>query len=187
MILSMNETLEKISEFVNKCLGPLGTDGFSWDNIRDFIIQLGATLILFLIIRFYLWKPITNMLETRRNAMDKEIDEAKENNLKSRKLTRELEEKLEAAQFEVKNIIDKAENDANLRRNQIIKEAKEEAKKRLEAVESDIEQEILKSNAEIHKMIVDVAFLAAKKIVGNEIDQDKYLDIVNEIIEGASK
>ncbi|UKI49094.1 MAG: hypothetical protein L6U99_09930 [Clostridium sp.] len=36
ILASLNETLENIADIVNKCLGPLGSDGFSFNTIRDF-------------------------------------------------------------------------------------------------------------------------------------------------------
>jgi F-type H+-transporting ATPase subunit b len=186
MILSMSEVLENVSEFVDKCLGPLGSSGFDWYVLRDIIIQLCATLILFIVIRVFIWKRVTNILEARRASIDKELVEAKEANRKARLLAAKNEEKLEAAEQEIKAMLDKADKDANLRREEIIQNAKDEAHRRLSNVEDDIQQEILEKNAEIHQQIVDIAMLAAEKIVEHEVDQDKYIDLVNKIIEEAS-
>ena len=185
MILSMSEVLKKVSEFVDKCLGPLGSDGFTWDTLRDIIIQLCATLILFIVIRVFVWKRVTNILEARRQVIDKELIEAKESNRKARLLATQKENDLEEAQKQIKEMLERAEKDANLRRDEIIANAKEEAHKRLQNVEEDIQQEIQQKNAEIHKQIVDIAMLAAEKIVEHEVDQDKYIDLVNKIIEEA--
>lgn len=187
MILSMSEVLKKVSDFVNTCLGPLGSDGFTWDTLRDIIIQLCATLILFIVIRIFIWKRVTNILEARRAAIDKELIEAKESNRKARLLAIENQKKLEEAELQIKEMLDKAEKDANIRRDEIISNAKEEAFKRLQNVEDDIKHEIQQRNAEIHQQIVDIAMLAAEKIVEREIDQDKYIDLVNKIIEEAGK
>ena len=40
---------------------------------------------------------------------------------------------------------------------------------------------------DIRKEIVDVAFAAAEKIVSKEINQDKYLDLVDDILKGANE
>ena len=40
----------------------------------DFGIQMIATVLLFLAVRFFLWKPITNIIETIRQAIDKELE-----------------------------------------------------------------------------------------------------------------
>lgn len=187
ILAAMNEILEKISEIVNQCLGPLGSEGFTWNTIRDFLIQLGATLILFIVVRIFLWKPITNILETRRAAIDQELEQAKTSNEAAKKLELEIKEQYSIAQIEIKQMLDKAEKDSNARREIIINEAKNEAKRRLENLEVEIDQEINKKNKEIRQAIVDIAFSAAQKIIASEIDQEKYLTIVNEIIEGAKQ
>lgn len=190
-ILSLNDVLEEISEFVNKCLGPLGNDGTNKTAMigyaRDFFIQLFATLIIFLLVRFLIWKPITNMLEQRGKAIDKELDEAKEANENAKALQEDLRRQLADAQSEVKAILDSAEMDANARREEIISEAKAEAKRRLETAKLEIEQEKKNKQNEIQTMIVNTAFEAASKILEKEVDRNKYLKVVNQIIEGANK
>ncbi len=186
-ILAMADVLQDVADFVNKCLGPLGSDGFQWSHIRDFLIQLVATLILFIFVKIFLWKPITEIIETRRDAIDLELAEAKESNSVARKYAAELQEKLDTAQQEIKAMIENAENTANVRKEKIINDAKEEAKKRLENVQLEIEQEIAKQKNEIHQTIVDIAFLAAAKIVSKDVNQEEYLTIVNDIIEGEFK
>lgn len=189
MLLSMSEILDNVTKYVNKCLGPLGRNGmeFQWSDLRDILIQLIATLLLFIVIRIFVWKRITSILETRGAAIDKELIEAKEANRKARMLVSENQDKLDAAQQEIKKMLEKAEKEANIRRDEIITQAKEEAAHRLDNVEKEIASEISKKNAEIHQQIVDIAMLAAEKIVEHEIDHDKYIDVVNKIIEGANE
>ena len=134
MIFSMSEVLEKVSDFVNTCLGPLGSDGFTWETLRDIIIQLSATLLLFIIIRIFVWKRVTGILETRRAAIDKELIEAKESNRKARALVAENQDKLDEAQKQIKTMLEHAEKEANARRDEILHNAKLEANRRLQNV-----------------------------------------------------
>ena len=187
MLLGMQKILEDVSSFVDKCLGPLGSDGFGWETLRDIIIQLCATLLLFIIVRVFVWKRITAILETRQAAIDKELTEAKEANRKARLLVSENQDNLDSAQAEIKAKLEKAEMEANIRRDEIIAEAKAEAARRLDNVEAEIQSEVSKKNEEIHQQIVDIAMMAAEKIVEREIDHDKYIELVNQIIEGANK
>lgn len=189
-LIDINSILESISEFVNTCLAFLGSD-ITPDSIKqwatDFCIQLIATIILFLLIRFFLWKPITNMLEKKQQTADKALEDAKKAKEDSEALKLELEEKLADAQTEVKVLLQNAELDANLRKEEIIKEAKEEAKRRLDEATNDINLEVANKQSEIKELIVNTAFLAASKILEKEVDKEKYLKLVNEIIEGALK
>ena len=179
-ILELSDVLNDISDFVNGCLGPLGANGLS--NIATYAVDLGvqlcSTLIIFLLVRFLLWKPITKMLEQKRAEADKELEEAHAANENAKAIE---------AQIEVKSILDSAEMDANARRDEIINQAKAEAKYRVNAAQIEIDQEIKNKQHEIQEMIVNTAFEAASKILEHEVDKDKYLKVVNEIIEGASK
>lgn len=140
-----------------------------------------------LLVRFLLWKPITKMLEQKRAEADKELEEAHAANENAKAIEAELKKQMAEAQIEVKSILDSAEMDANARRDEIINQAKAEAKYRVNAAQIEINQEIKNKQHEIQEMIVNTAFEAASKILEHEVDKDKYLKVVNEIIEGASK
>ena len=153
-------------------------------EIMDLIIQFSATLILFLAVRFLFWKPITNILEARREAIDKELAEAELAKANALEAEATLKAELEAAKQKVKEMLDQAEKEANLRKDEIVNSAKEEARRRLNSLEIELEQEKKNMEDSIKKEIVDIAFKAAEKIVAREIDQDKYLDVVEDILKG---
>ena len=192
MILGIDSTVAEIGKFVNSCLAMLGMDfaaitGSDWATWGlDFAFQIIATIILFLLVRFKLWKPITNMLEARKAKIDSELNEAEKANADAQSLKHELEKQLADAQEEVKRIIKSAEMDGNARKEEIIDEAKAEAKRRLENNKAEIAKEISSKQQEIKNTIVSVAFEAASKILEHEVDKDKYLELVNQIIEGAN-
>ena len=80
-------------------------------------------------------------------------------------------------------IIKEAEAQGNLRKEEIINEAKLEATRRLTMAKEEIEREIAMQEDDIRNQIISIAFLAAEKIVGNQIDQEQYLEAVTKIIE----
>ena len=181
----MEEILKGISEFVKECLGPLGgQENYGWpDWIRDFCVQALATLLLFLVVRFFLWKPVTNLLESRRHAIDKELDEANAIKKDALRLQRELKDKLHESKIEIQALLDKAENEGNIRRDEIIKEAKEEAKRRIDLAQEEIALDVKKAQDDIKDQIVSIAFLAAEAIVGHEVDQKKYMEVIRQVID----
>lgn len=179
----MDEVLKDISEFVSGCLGPLGGNG-SWPTwIRDFLIQIIATLILFLIIRFFLWKPITKLLEERKKATDEALTKANEAKENALALENSLQEKYAASKKEIERLLAEAEATGNKRREEIIKEAEAEAIRRLKLNEEELELEVKKKEKDIKDEIIAIAFMAAEKIVDKEIDRSKYLDTVTKIID----
>lgn len=188
MFKSMEEVLAEVSAFVKECLGPLGVSGEIDPNLVlewaiNFAIQLVATLLLFLIVKIFLWKPITNFLESRSKQMDKDLEAARESKEKALEYEKELALKYDAAKADIQKLLQEAESEGNARKEQIIKEAKEEALRRINLAEEEIEREISMQQADIKNQIISIAFLAAETIVGKEINQDEYLQTVTKIIE----
>lgn len=185
MFLGIAEALDSITALVKGALGPLGNGlNFTLDFAIDFGIQIVSTIILFVVVIIFFWKPITKILEKRREAIDKELEDAKEAKKDVIRVRAELDKELEDARKQVKEMLDNAEKEANIRRDTIINEAKAEAKSRLENLENELELEKKNMEKDIKKQIVDIAFLAAEKIVAKEIDQEKYLSVVDSILQG---
>ena len=182
----MEEILKDVSQFVSDCLGPLGNSGDIWSWLRDFTIQIIATLILFLVVRAFLWKPITQFLEARRDQMDKDLLEAQEARERAIKLEEDLQAKYDGAKVEIQKLLKQAETEGNSRREEIVADAKAEAQRILEMANEDIKREIAIQEKDIKNQIVSIAFLAAEAILGNEIDHDKYLEAVTKIIESGT-
>ena len=153
----------------------------------DFGIQLCATILLFLAVRFFLWKPITKILETRRDAIDKDLKDAEEAKANAILIESNLKNELDDARAKVKKMLDDAEKQANIKRDEIINQAKEEARRRMDNLDAELEQEKKNMSEQIRKEIVDIAFAAAEKIVAKEIDHTKYLDVVDDILKGVNE
>lgn len=186
----MKEILEGIAKFVNGALGPLGAadPNYGWpDWIRDFLVQMIALLVLFLVVRFFLWKPISAFLAKKAAATDQELVEAKALNEENKRLNLELQDKMANAQNEIKDLLAKANIEGQKKKEEIINAAKEEAIKRIEDATVQIELEVKRQKEDIRQAIVDIAFLAASKIAEKEVDRNKYLSLVEEIIESGIK
>ena len=115
--------------------------------------------------------------------MDKDLVEAQQAKERAEQLEAELKVKYDAAKVEIQKLLKEAEAQGNLRKEEIINEAKLEATRRLTMAKEEIEREIAMQEDDIRNQIISIAFLAAEKIVGNQIDQEQYLEAVTKIIE----
>jgi F-type H+-transporting ATPase subunit b len=147
------------------------------------LIQLLATLLLFLVIRFFLWKPVTKFLAARQEALTKELHDAKAEKERATQLKEEAVKEYDAVKQEAKNIRESMLKDTQLEKERVLSEAREEAKRRLNRVEVEIQQEIRESNEKIKTKIKEVAFLAAEKIVQREINEETHDELINDIID----
>ena len=78
MFLGITEALDAIIEAIKEGLGPITELKFTGAHLRDMIVQISATIILFVAVRFLFWKPLTEFLEARRQAIDESLDKATE-------------------------------------------------------------------------------------------------------------
>lgn len=188
MFLSMADAISEIMLYLKRSFGPITGANGGCDILTaaaEFGVQLASTILLFIIVRVFFWKPITNILEKRREAMDHDLEAAKEAKETAVETQKKLEAELGEAKSKIREMLEAAEKEANIKRDEILAKAKEDAEKRMENLEFELANEKKSMEAEIRKEIVDVAFAAAEKIVAREINQDKYLDVVDEILKGA--
>ena len=181
LILSVSEDISKI---VNDGLRII-QDFYS--EYQSIIIQLCATLILFLIVRIFLWKKVTSIIEKKeQNEKDafKALDDAKAEAIQIKK---DINVELENSKKEGNEIIDRARQKSYREAEEIIKKAQIDANMRLEEAKEQIQKEVAKANEEIKKEIIDTAYLLAEEIIKREIDESKYDELVKEFIAREAK
>lgn len=178
-LANTDEVSSGIQETINDGLRII-TDFYS--EYKSIIIQLVATLLLFLIVRFFFWNKITAVIKAKeKNEQDafKALDDAKK---EREEIKKQIQVDLDNAKQEGYQTIEKARQKAYLEAEEIVKKAKIDANMQLENAKEEIDKEVKKANEDIKKEIVDVAYLLASEIIKREIDESKYDDLVNEFI-----
>lgn len=148
-----------------------------------FCLQLLATLVLFLIIRFKFWNVITNMLESRKKAIDDSL-KAKDDALK------ELEEaKREAELVKIDSkkkallMIDEAKKTSQIEADAILNEANQKIKRDTENARELIEKEHQEMQEGMRNEVIEVAYAIAEKMVNREINREANKELIDKTIE----
>jgi F-type H+-transporting ATPase subunit b len=138
-------------------------------------------VFLFLIVKFGA-KPIANGLKTREDRINNAILNAEKANEEARKLLIESQEKISTAQEEMAGIVAKGRQQAV----EIIHAASDEADKIKRTKVEDALREIehSKENAiiELRRQVAGLVVQATEKILGNELDQEKHIRLVEDYI-----
>ncbi|MGL5694253.1 MAG: F0F1 ATP synthase subunit B [Peptostreptococcaceae bacterium] len=155
----------------------------------DLVFQLINTVLVFLLLKKLLFKPVLNIVDAREQEIQDNL--AKGENAKNQgvALKHEYEEKISRAKEEGQEIIKQATLRAEQKSTEIISGAKNDATQIKEKVEKDIEQERQKVMNEIKDDISNIALLAASKVIEKDIDKNKHEDLINDFIKkvGESK
>lgn len=152
-------------------------------NLWQILISLLNLLILFLVFKKFLFKPVNNMLAKRQSEIDakyEEADEAKRIALKDRAL---WDEKIGTVKIETDEMIKKAQISAKRQGDAIVSKAKETADSIVRQAENQAELEIKKAEDEIKKEIVEVSAALANKLLEREINADDHKNLIDSFIE----
>ena len=147
-------------------------------------------LILFVILRIFLFKPVNKIMNERTRSVQDDIDSAKKAREDAEELKEQYENTISEAKEEAKNIIMKAHEDAESERAAIIKKSHEEAEQIVAEADKTIENERKRIIRQAQAEIADLAIEAASKIVGANVDDEKNRRLVDEFLsneEGGNK
>ena len=152
-------------------------------NIWQMLASLANLVIIFLLVKKFLYKPVKKMLETRQNAIQSDYDAAQDakNQALAEKAT--YEEKLRGAKAEADDVIKSAVNVASQREKEIIAEAKEKADGIVRQAENDAVLERKKAEDGIKKEIVEVSSLLTEKMLGREVSAADHQNFIDSFIE----
>lgn len=151
-----------------------------------FIIQICATLVLFLFVRFFAWDIITNILESRKAKTQAIIDERDEMQKQVDELNNQAQTILSDAETTAKQHLDESRKSANLQKDKIISEAKAEASQLLEDAKNQIEFEKAQMADDIKNEIIEVAYALSEKITASNIDRTKNNELVDNFFKEVS-
>jgi len=168
----MDQVAETIKTFVEGAIGV---------NLKEMVIQISSTLLLFLVVRYFFWNNITDYLEERKKHMADEYEEADKANLEAQALKDKAVNELTEIRVSAKGIIDEAKERGETERSTIVGNAKKEATIVIKNAHKEIESEIEKARTKINDEIVSVAVLMAEKVIKKEIDESKYKELLNEV------
>ncbi len=152
-------------------------------NIWDIISSLLNLVILFLLVKKFLYKPVKNILAKRESEINAHYDKARlaeESALDSR---REWEEKLSGADAEANAILTSAAETARRRGEAIITDAEEKASGIIRVAKSEAELEHKKALDGIKKEIVDLSGALAEKLISREINTEDHRSLIDSFID----
>lgn len=168
----MDKVAQAIGEFIENAINV---------NPIEMLVQVAATLLLFLVVRYFFWGNITDFLDRRKELMASEIADAQTKNKEAELLKTKVETELLEVRQNAKSIVDDAKLRGEDERQKIVSNAKVEAKKVMTNAKNEIDSEVEKARANINDEIVSVATLMAEKIIKKEIDPNKHKEIIKEV------
>jgi len=152
-------------------------------NIWQILISLVNLLILTLIIKKFLFKPVQKVMDTRRAAIDSDYEKAKTAREEAEEDRRNYEAALAAAGQTSDQIIADATRAAEYRSNEIIAEARSKATDIRRQAETDALLEKKKAEEDMKREIADVSTRLTGKLLEREIRPEDHRGLIDSFLE----
>ena len=152
-------------------------------NIWQILVSLLNLVILFLVVKKFLYKPVKKMLTERQANIDKQYSDAEQAKIKALEDQQLYEEKLSAASMEADGVIQSAVDTAKAREKEIIADAKKKAEGIVLKAESDAKLAVLKAEDSIRREIIDVSTALTEKVLEREISADDHKNLIDSFID----
>lgn len=144
--------------------------------------QIANTIILFLILKKLLFKPVTEFMANREKEISDQIDGAENLMKDAETLMADYKKKISNTEEEGREIIRQATRKAEERASHIIKEAEAQIGDMKEKATKEIERERIKAVNSLKDEIASIAVMAASKVIEKDIDEESHKQLINQFI-----
>ena len=152
-------------------------------NIWQIVISLCNLVILCLILKKLLFKPVKDLLAQREAMANAEYDKANAAREAAEKDRLEWDEKMKSADDEASRIVKTASENAKILGDRIEAEAKDRAQHIVATAKTEADLEYKRASDSIRGEIVDVSTSIVEKVLESEIDKDKHHELINSFLD----
>ena len=158
--------------------------GLDAQLLFDILIQGIAVFLLFMFLSYVLIKPVRKVLDERQAKIQNDIASAAKDREDASKLKAEYEEKIKNADTEAGEILAAARKKAVKNEEAIIADAKEEASRIISRANTEADLEKNRVKDEVKQEIIGVATAMAGKFVSGSLDDEKQAQLIEGTLKG---
>lgn len=151
-------------------------------DIPVMVLQLLATLVIFLVFRAKMFGPLKELLEKRAQHVKDEVAKAESERAEASELKEKYEINLNNAKEEAREIVDSAKKRGDQLKDEILTDAKKEADVIAVRAKNDIEREKEKALDSLKTEVASMAMLVANKVVDKSLDDSIQKDMIDKFI-----
>lgn len=153
----------------------------------DLVFTIINLLILYFLMRKFLFKPVMGIMEQRQKLIDDQLKNAKDIEEAANELKASWEEKVSKTVEEKEKILSDANSQAKAEAEKIVANANSMAKSIIDNANKKIEADKEKTIREIEGQVAQIAMIAAAKIVNDKTTEIDNSAIYNDFLAGNGK
>jgi F-type H+-transporting ATPase subunit b len=153
-------------------------------NLGYILLQIFNFLILFVVLRVWVYKPILGMLEKRRQTIAQGLEDARVASEARSNAEKEAAKVLADAQAEAGKVVREATERATAAAKEVKAVADAEAVKARESALAEVEGERNRILGDLRGQVAALSIAAAQKLVGESLDEKRQHALLGEFFSG---
>ncbi|HEY8464693.1 MAG TPA: F0F1 ATP synthase subunit B [Bacillota bacterium] len=146
------------------------------------VMVINFIILLVILIRL-LYRPVQGILEQRRQKIISELEQAKQAEEDAQRLRHQAQIVLEEAHVEAYETVEKAKNEAEHFRDQLISEARAEVERLRQRFKGELARSQQAMQNQLKEEAVDLALSAVTKILGNKMSKELNDELIRAVVE----
>ena len=160
----------------------LGFEKFVGVNFWTMIFAWINLLILYLFLKKLLFVPMKNMIDSRQQEIDDMYSNAEKSVNEANELKGEYEDKMSKVNQESEEILKSAVRRAQLKEEEILREADAKATRVMERAEEQIELEKKRAINEVKNEVSSMAIGIASAVIERDVSAEEHRELIDEFI-----
>lgn len=159
-----------------------GGGGVLGIDIRVVIVQAIGFLIVFLILKRFLFTPLTKVMDERRDHIRDTLSKIESDRTEMEQLKSDYESRISKIEDEARAKIQEAVKRAEEIGDEIKSTRREEAEQMLEKARAEIEREHEKSLISLRQEVAELALQMSGRLIQSELDKNKHRQLIDRFI-----
>lgn len=143
-------------------------------------------VILFGLLSIVLYKPVLKMLDERQAKIKESLEQAEQIKEEVARSDEQIKANLKTAHKEEQALIAQAAQIGERLTEEAKEKARQEAESLIAKAHAEIGRERDKAIGELRKEFVDIAILAAEKVINETLDREKHRKLIDEVLDDST-
>ena len=147
-----------------------------------------VAFVLFLLVlwRAGVWRKLGEAMDERRRRIQGDLENAEAARLEAERLLEQYREQLQQAREEARQLVEDAKRRADQTRQELIQKAERDAEMVRTRAEQEIQAQLERAKGELRRELGVLSVRVAEKVIGDNLDGDRQLRLVDRYIEELS-
>ena len=153
-------------------------------NLGFIIVQIINFAIIYIVLKAWVYTPITNMLEKRRQIVAQGLEDARVASEARANAEQEAQRMINEAQVKANDILREADERADVIKKEILAAGELEVSRKHDQALIEVDQERNRMLSEMRSDVINLAIAAANKLIQYSLTEERQRELLNEFFSG---